>query len=113
MFPDHVRPPRSDTLGDRNPFGEGSWRRVALLLRVLPCLPGLLRRSPSHLDDMGDARLEVMSGHQVSDLLQVSVRTLEEWRQAHKGPPWRRVGKHVRYLRAEVEAWFEGLDSHA
>lgn len=113
MHPDHVRPPRSDTLGDRNPFREGPWRRVALLLRVLPCLPVLPRRAPAHLDGMGDARLEVMSGRQVAELLQVSIRTLEEWRQTRKGPPWRRVGKHVRYLRVEVEAWFEGLDSHA
>lgn len=113
MYLDRVRPPRSDTLGDRNPLQEGSWPRVARLLRVLPCLPVLLRRAPSHLDGMGDARLEILSGQQVAELLQVSVRTLEEWRQTRKGPPWRRVGKHVRYGRGEVEAWFEGLDSHA
>jgi hypothetical protein len=38
---------------------------------------------------------------------------MEEWRQTRTGPPWRRVGKHVRYLRTDNLAWFEGLDSHA
>jgi len=54
-----------------------------------------------------------MTGQQVAALLQVSPRTVEEWRQTHHGPPWRRVGKHVRYTEAEVLAWYEGLDSHA
>jgi excisionase family DNA binding protein len=56
---------------------------------------------------------QIMTGPQVAELLQVPARTLEEWRQTRTGPPWRRVGKHVRYFRTEVLAWFEKLDSHA
>ena len=56
---------------------------------------------------------QIMTGPQVADLLQVSPRTLEEWRQTHSGPPWRRMGRPVRYLRREVLGWFEALDPHA
>jgi hypothetical protein len=61
---------------------------------------------------MADEDVQIMTGQQVADLLQVSPRTLEEWRQTCTGPPWRRMGRHVRYLRREVLGWFEGLDSH-
>jgi excisionase family DNA binding protein len=67
----------------------------------------------SHLTGMSTDSFEVMSGQQVADLLQVSPRTIEEWRQTQTGPPWRRVGRHVRYVRTEVLAWFDSLDSHA
>jgi hypothetical protein len=113
VFLDHLRRPKSDTLGDKNPSERPSSRRAPRLRRVAPCQPATLLTAPAHLKVMTDDRLDVMSGQQVADLFQVSIRTLEEWRQTHKGPPWRRVGKHVRYVRAEVEAWFEGLDSHA
>ena len=62
---------------------------------------------------MTDEGAQILTGQQVADLLQVSPRTLEEWRQTRSGPPWRRMGRHVRYLRREVLAWFEGLDPHA
>ncbi|WP_233198426.1 AlpA family transcriptional regulator [Cryobacterium sp. Y50] len=54
-----------------------------------------------------------MTGQQVADLLQISPRTLEEWRQTCTGPPYRRMGRHVRYMRREVLAWFESLAMHA
>ena len=52
---------------------------------------------------------QIMTGEQVAELLQVSPRTIEEWRQTKSGPPFRRMGKHVRYMRREVLTWFEGL----
>jgi len=72
----------------------------------------------SHLSVMTDEdaqilTAQIMTGQQVAELLQVSPRTLEEWRQTRTGPPWRRMGRHVRYLRREVLDWFEGLDPHA
>ena len=67
----------------------------------------------SHLIVMSDDDAEIMTGQQVADLLQVSPRTLEEWRQTRTGPPYRRMGRHVRYLRREVLAWFESLAMHA
>ncbi|WP_308465066.1 helix-turn-helix transcriptional regulator [Rathayibacter soli] len=62
---------------------------------------------------MTDDELQIMTGEQVALLLQVSPRTIEEWRQSKSGPPYRRMGKHVRYLRGEVIAWFEGLAQDA
>jgi len=58
-------------------------------------------------DENVQTDVQIMTGPQVSP------RTLEEWRQTHSGPPWRRMGRHVRYLRREVLGWFESLDPHA
>jgi excisionase family DNA binding protein len=44
----------------------------------------------------------------VSKLLGVPVSTLANWRSAGQGPPYLRVGRHVRYRRADVEAWVAG-----
>ncbi|TSD62415.1 helix-turn-helix domain-containing protein [Aeromicrobium piscarium] len=60
-------------------------------------------------DDAG----EILTPEQVAALLQVSPRTIEEWRRTRIGPPWRRMGRHVRYLRREVLVWFEELDTYA
>ncbi|QDZ16711.1 helix-turn-helix domain-containing protein [Humibacter ginsenosidimutans] len=60
---------------------------------------------------MNDLSTEIMTPEQVADLLHIPPRTIEEWRRTRSGPPWRRVGRHVRYLRREVLAWFEELDS--
>lgn len=54
----------------------------------------------------------IMTGEQVAELLQVSLRTIEEWRQTNSGPPFRHVGRHVRYLRPEVLTWFQDLVRH-
>jgi len=60
---------------------------------------------------MSDDSTEILTLEQVADLLQVSPRTVEEWRRMRIGPSWRRMGRHVRYLRREVLVWFEELDS--
>ncbi|WP_175491198.1 helix-turn-helix domain-containing protein [Microbacterium azadirachtae] len=60
-----------------------------------------------------DDEPQIMTGEQVAQLLHVSPRTIEDWRQTNAGPPFRRMGKHVRYLRREVLAWFEGLSQDA
>jgi len=54
---------------------------------------------------------EILTPEQAADLLYVSPRTMEEWRRTRTGPPWRRMGRHVRYLYREVLVWFEDLDS--
>lgn len=59
---------------------------------------------------MTDIASEILTPEQTAALLQVSPRTVEEWRRTRTGPPWRRMGRHVRYLRREVLAWFEDLD---
>lgn len=41
----------------------------------------------------------------VAEYLGVPVRTLSQWRHQGKGPRFVRVGKHVRYRWADVEAF--------
>jgi excisionase family DNA binding protein len=43
----------------------------------------------------------------VSQLLGVPVATLYGWRYRGEGPIGYRIGRHVRYRRAAVEAWIE------
>ncbi|WP_426623969.1 helix-turn-helix domain-containing protein [Leifsonia sp. McL0607] len=78
------------------------------MIRVRAVWNDLARVARSYLIGMIDEP-QIMTGEQVALLLQVSPRTIEEWRQQHAGPPYRRMGKHVRYLRHEVLAWFEEL----
>jgi excisionase family DNA binding protein len=40
-----------------------------------------------------------------SAYLGVPVKTLYEWRYRGIGPPSYRVGRHIRYRKAEVDAW--------
>jgi excisionase family DNA binding protein len=46
---------------------------------------------------------------QVSCYLGVPLKTLYAWRQRGYGPPAIKVGRHLRYRWADVEAW---LDAH-
>jgi excisionase family DNA binding protein len=45
--------------------------------------------------------------------LGVPVKTLYQWKWMGEGPPVRKVGRHLRYDAAEVQAWFLALDSGA
>lgn len=79
--------------------------------RPTPCRPRSFAGAGSHLAVMSEHEGEILTPEQVAELLQVSPRTIEEWRRTRTGPPWRRMGRHVRYLRREVLVWFEELDS--
>jgi excisionase family DNA binding protein len=48
-----------------------------------------------------------MTPQEVADFLQVPVLTLQTWRAKRKGPRVYRVGRHVRYRRADLEEWLE------
>lgn len=67
-----------------------------------------LVRQPSPAQ--GSDRL--MSLSEVSDLLGVPVATLYGWRHRGEGPSGYRIGRHVRYRRATVEAWLETQADH-
>ncbi len=43
----------------------------------------------------------------LADYLGVPVATVYRWRHRHEGPRGLRVGRHVRFRRADVEAWLE------
>jgi len=45
------------------------------------------------------------SPKQVAEYLGVPVQTIYQWRTRSYGPPGTRIGKHVRYRPADVEAW--------
>jgi len=49
----------------------------------------------------------LMSIDDVAQMLGIPVRTLYAWRTTGKGPRGIRVGRWVRYRRADVEAWLE------
>jgi excisionase family DNA binding protein len=53
---------------------------------------------------MADA---LLTQQQLADELQVSVRTLERWRQEGIGPTFIQVGRSPRYRRSDVDAWLE------
>ena len=45
--------------------------------------------------------------NEVAELLGVPVATIYRWRHVGDGPPGYRIGRHVRYRRADVETWIE------
>ena len=44
---------------------------------------------------------------ELSDYLEVPVKTLYAWRYQREGPPGFRVGRHLRYRRVDVERWIQ------
>jgi excisionase family DNA binding protein len=50
---------------------------------------------------------KLMTLPELAELLGVPVGTLYGWRHRGEGPPGYRIGRHVRYRRATVEAWIE------
>jgi hypothetical protein len=49
---------------------------------------------------------------ELSEFLDVSERTLTQWRWLGKGPRWVHVGRHVRYPRRDTAEWLDaGADT--
>jgi len=57
------------------------------------------------LAEFGDETL--LSETQVSDLLFLSVRTLQTWRCQGVGPAFIRAGRAIRYRRGDLSDWVE------
>jgi excisionase family DNA binding protein len=51
----------------------------------------------------------LMSAPEIAEYLGIPLATIYQWRSRQSGPRGIKVGKHVRYRRADVEAW---LDRH-
>ena len=49
----------------------------------------------------------LFSGDSFAEALQVSTRTLDQWRYTHKGPRSIVVGRHRRYLAEDLRAWLD------
>jgi excisionase family DNA binding protein len=46
-----------------------------------------------------------MTPQEVAEDLHVSTSTLAQWRWLGRGPAWIKVGRHVRYPRAQYRTW--------
>lgn len=46
---------------------------------------------------------------EVASLLDLSVRTLEKWKERDYGPPFYRFGRHVYYPHDELMAWVQKM----
>lgn len=50
---------------------------------------------------------QLMTPRELAAYFQVPEATVQQWRYKRVGPPSVRVGRHIRYRPAEVEAWLE------
>ncbi len=48
---------------------------------------------------------QLLTQAQLSEMLQIPVRTLEDWRLIGSGPPYIKLGRHVRYSAEAVSLW--------
>jgi len=49
--------------------------------------------------------MRLLTQEQAAEFLQIPPRTLEAWRLHKGGPPFVRLGRHVRYVEAELHDW--------
>ena len=54
---------------------------------------------------MPTASEPLLSPQEVAEFLGVPVASLQTWRAGRRGPRVYKVGRHVRYRRADVERW--------
>jgi excisionase family DNA binding protein len=47
----------------------------------------------------------LLSTDEAAELLSVSARALRDWRDRERGPPYRRIGRLIRYHEGELLAW--------
>ena len=53
----------------------------------------------------------LLTADELAFLLQVPKATLYRWRYYGNGPPGCRIGRHLRFDRADVEAWINAQKS--
>lgn len=49
----------------------------------------------------------LLSPTELADYLKVPLKTVYNWRSAGDGPRGVRIGKHVRFRQADIDAWLE------
>lgn len=54
-----------------------------------------------------DMTHEQMTPEEVAEYLRVPVSTVYAWRYRGIGPRGHKIGRHVRYRRSDVDAWYE------
>jgi excisionase family DNA binding protein len=65
------------------------------------------RENPAGRPLRGQMPEELLTQRQLAEELQVSLRTLERWRQEGTGPAFIRVGRSPRYRRSDIDAWLD------
>jgi excisionase family DNA binding protein len=50
---------------------------------------------------------EWLTTEQAASYLQVATVTMETWRARRQGPPFAKVGRTIRYRRADLDSWLE------
>lgn len=50
---------------------------------------------------------EIDDQEATAEYLQVPIRTIEDWRYRHMGPPFVKMGRSIRYRKKEVDRWLE------
>lgn len=77
-------------------------------VRLVPAETTDPKGQPPVAQEADDGALdEVLTPEEVARLLKIPERTLADWRYRREGPPFRKVGRHVRYLGTEVRAWLD------
>lgn len=51
---------------------------------------------------------KLLTVEDLAEYLHVPVATIYAWRYRRQGPPGFRVGRHLRYRRADIEEWITG-----
>ena len=54
---------------------------------------------------MHDNDLRLLSPVQFADYVGVPLATVYQWNYQRTGPPFIKVGRHVRYRRVDIERW--------
>jgi excisionase family DNA binding protein len=66
---------------------------------------------PTHTD--AEPLAQLMTPRQLSDYLGVPAGTLANWRYQGHGPPYVKVGRHVRYRSDDVDLWLRSNSTGA
>ena len=53
---------------------------------------------------------DLLTTDQVSDILNVSKRSVIRWRNERVGPPWCKLGRQVRYRRESLNSWIANTE---
>ncbi len=98
----------------RSPELTEGWRRSVAMLQ--PGAPALNREDAlAVLDRLVELLREqrplmpgdLMTSAEVSAETGVPKRTLDQWRYLGEGPPYVKLGRHVRYRRGDVDRWLD------
>jgi predicted DNA-binding transcriptional regulator AlpA len=77
---------------------------------ILPTIPGVGARGfdPARKSHPMEGSITMMNEQQASEMLGLSVRTLQAWRIRGEGPQFRKLGRRVGYTMGDLKSWVDG-----